>query len=63
LAIATVAALNISYNLQKNDLAAISLANVEALADGENPLCPDGCLLGGLQCYCYIIYFGEHNAN
>ena len=35
LAIAAVGGLNISINSQKNDLSAVSLANVEALAQGE----------------------------
>jgi hypothetical protein len=36
-AIAAVAAFNMNLGLKKNDLSAISLANMEALADGESP--------------------------
>ena len=28
------------------------LANVEALAGGENDLCPNGCLTTQGECYC-----------
>jgi hypothetical protein len=42
LAIAAVAAWNVSMNSQKNGLSDISLANLEALAWGEvNWLCPN----------------------
>ena len=36
LAIVAVAAININFTLQSKNLSAISLANVEALANGEN---------------------------
>ena len=34
----------------------LSLVNVEALADSENPFCPNGCVDSGSGCYCYIYY-------
>jgi hypothetical protein len=56
LAIAAMAAINVSVNSRDNGLADVSLANVEALAN-ENPDCPNGCLdQAGTGCWCYIYY-------
>ncbi|HCK23656.1 MAG TPA: hypothetical protein DHW31_02555 [Bacteroides graminisolvens] len=41
------------YSSQKSDiLSDLVLANVEALAVNENPLCPNGCVSNGDGCYC-----------
>lgn len=37
---------------EKNQMATLTLENVEALADGENFLCPNGCVESGEGCYC-----------
>jgi hypothetical protein len=56
LAIAAVAAWNMSVNLNSQDnseLSDVSLANVEALAQEVNPDCPNGCLaICSTGCYC-----------
>lgn len=45
------------YSSQKSDiLSDLVLANVEALAVNENPLCPNGCVSNGTGCYCYGWY-------
>ena len=50
--VAAVAGMGI-YSSQKEDVASdIMLANVEALAQGENPLCENGCVANGFGCYC-----------
>ena len=54
--VAAVAGVGI-YSSQKADVTSdIMLANVEALAQGENPLCPYGCVAGGSGCLCYTWY-------
>ena len=57
-AVALVAGINV-FNSRKSDvLSDVALANVEALAVGEdiNPECPNGCVNGGGGCYCYHKY-------
>lgn len=41
---------------QKENKAEILFSNVEALAQSENELCPNGCYDNGLGCYCYRWY-------
>ncbi|MCL2651072.1 MAG: NVEALA domain-containing protein [Candidatus Azobacteroides sp.] len=54
LAIAAVAALNMNFSAKSNGLSDVSLANVEALADGnENKIthyCAWPCPRGGNEC-------------
>ena len=54
-----VVAIVVGWNYQqgKTDvkLSDLALANVEALADGENPFdCPNGCLTSPGQCFCHF---------
>jgi hypothetical protein len=50
--IAVIAAFNVTLSLQKNNnLSDLSLANIEALADGENGNCPGN--------YCSYSNYGE----
>lgn len=53
LAITAVAAFNISLNSQENKLSAISMANIEALAQSEEPgiTCSRSCSDGIGQCW------------
>lgn len=46
------------YTLQQEKtMSDLALANVEALAGGEeNPLCPNGCVDNGSGCACNGIY-------
>lgn len=45
------------YTNQKTDaISDLMLANVEALAGGENPMCPNGCISDGGGCLCYTWY-------
>ena len=65
--IAAVAAFNVNVNITAgNELSAISLANVEALAQSETGNCPSGCKNIGwgtneiLRCDCsYTSYFSS----
>ena len=43
----------------------IALNNVEALASGENDLCPNGCMGAGSGCYCngWFPDLAEYNWN
>ena len=42
-----------AYNSQKTEtLSDLTMDNVEALASGENPFCPNGCKLNGPGCLC-----------
>ena len=69
-AVAAVAAFNINFNVGADkELSAISLANVEALAQGEGTSCPNGCRDIGwgtheiLRCDCsYTDYFSSCDA-
>ena len=61
-AFAIVAGYNV-YNSQITDIKSdLALDNVEALAYGENPFCPNGCHDNGGGCYCRIWYptYREH---
>ncbi len=55
-AIAAVAAVNVNIEASNNGVATIGLSNVEALAQGENPNCPNGCYNNGDGCYCHVWY-------
>lgn len=51
-AIAIVSGINV-FNVQKSDvLSGVIMANVEALAQDVNDLCPNGCFDSGKGCYC-----------
>ena len=52
-AIAALASYN-TYrsNSETENMSETMLANVEALAGGENDLCPNGCVEFGTGCYC-----------
>ncbi|MBE8722336.1 NVEALA domain-containing protein [Sphingobacterium pedocola] len=52
IAIAAVATFNVTIGTPNSATATISLSNVEALADGENPNCPNGCKANGDGCFC-----------
>ena len=43
-----------SQSQESEALSDLTIDNVEALASGENPLCPFGCKENGKGCYCYI---------
>ena len=52
-AIAAFASYNIyRSNSETENMSETMLANVEALAGGENDLCPNGCLTTPGECYC-----------
>lgn len=55
-AIAAVAAVNVNFSTQNSGSATINLSNVEALASGENPNCPNGCYDNGDGCFCHVWY-------
>ncbi len=46
------------YSSQKSNttMSELALANVEALADNENPMCPNGCVSSGSGCLCNTWY-------
>ncbi|MDR1369348.1 MAG: NVEALA domain-containing protein [Dysgonamonadaceae bacterium] len=50
--IAVAAGLNVMQGRSETALSDVALANVEALANGENPNCPNGCLADGNGCDC-----------
>lgn len=51
-AIAMVSGINV-FNAQKSEvLSDVALSNVEALANVESDLCPNGCYTNGDDCYC-----------
>lgn len=51
-AIALIASINV-FNSQKTiAMSDMALANVEALADNENDMCPNGCVNGSGGCFC-----------
>ena len=51
-AVALIAGVNV-FNSQKTiAMSDMALANVEALADNENDMCPNGCFNNGDGCYC-----------
>lgn len=59
---AVMAGYGIYANQKADSMSDLVLANVEALADGENPMCPNGCVSGGNGCLCYTWYptYKEH---
>jgi hypothetical protein len=62
--IAALAVFNVNVSSKGNGLSDMSLANVDALAQSENPLCPNGCLdKSGDGCYCYIWIDSKEEAN
>lgn len=52
MAIAAIAAFNVNFSNQETNSTKLSFSNVEALASGENWLCPNGCYDNGSGCYC-----------
>ena len=54
--VATFAGYNIYQSQRTVTMSDLALANVEALANGEDDLCPNGCVDGGNGCYCYRYY-------
>ena len=54
-AIAAIAGYNVSQsNNETEGMSDTMLANVEALAGGENDLCPNGCLEFGNGCFVMV---------
>lgn len=51
-AIMAVAGYNIHMNQPKIEMSELALANIEALAEVENPNCPNGCLSTYGLCFC-----------
>ena len=42
-----------AYQAQEKEMMSdLTMENVEALARGENPLCPNGCKMNGSGCLC-----------
>ena len=41
----------------------LALANVEALAQSESDLCPNGCYDNGTGCYCHFWFPTYREAN
>ncbi len=57
-AVLSVGAYSYTQSQHEKSINELTLANVEALADGEiNPLCPNGCVEGDDVCYCYGFHF------
>lgn len=64
-AVAVVAIAGVNY-LQMNqgiELSDLALENVEALAQGESDLCPNGCFDNGNGCYCHFWFPTYREAN
>lgn len=56
-AMLSVGAYSYTQSQQEKSINDLTLANVEALADGEiNPFCPNGCLDNGTGCFCVYWY-------
>lgn len=55
-AFAAIAGYGVYANQKADAMSDLVLANVEALADGENPMCPNGCVSSGNGCLCYTWY-------
>ena len=56
-AFALIAGFNV-YNSQKSDaMSELALANVEALARGEDSACPNGCVDNGDGCSCNGVHY------
>lgn len=65
IAITPIAALNLNLNVGTNELSALTMENIVALADGESA-CPNGCRSAGwgfqevMKCDCtYTSYFSS----
>ena len=57
LALLATAGFGVHKSLNGNaNLSDLALSNVEALAQSENDLCPNGCWDNGNGCYCYGWY-------
>lgn len=54
-AFAAIAGYGVYANQKADAMSDLVLANVEALADGENPMCPNGCL-----CYTWYPTYKEY---
>jgi hypothetical protein len=52
---AMIGAVYSAYNYRHNrtEMSVLALTNVEALASGENVMCPNGCLDNGNGCLCH----------
>lgn len=46
-----------------NGMSELALANVEALANGEDSDCPNGCLSDGFGCFCHYWFPTYREAN
>jgi hypothetical protein len=58
-----VAVWNVNISSTRGGLSDLSLANVEALAQTENPNCPNGCFdQVGDGCYCYYYFDNKKEA-
>ena len=56
-AFALMAGYGVYTSQQEKTMSYLTLANVEALAGGEeNSLCPNGCLSKPGNCFCYTPY-------
>lgn len=55
-AFAAIAGYGVYANQKADAMSDLVLANVEALADGENPMCPNGCVSSGNGCLCHTWY-------
>lgn len=56
-AIAVAAGWNFNQGKNEIKMSELALANVDALAGGENPYdCPNGCLTDPGDCYCHFYF-------
>ena len=62
-ATAAIAGWNYQQNQNKVEMSDLALANVEALAQSESDLCPNGCYDNGTGCYCHIWFPTYREAN
>ena len=53
-AVALIAGVNVYHSQRTTEMSDMALANVEALANNENDLCPNGCYDNGDGCYCNV---------
>jgi hypothetical protein len=60
--LAAVAAWNVSQNRNEMALGDVALANIEALGQEINLLCPNGCVDEAGGCYCYVVYWNYAEA-
>ncbi len=57
LALLAATGYGVNQSVKSNaNLSDLALNNVEALAQSENDLCPNGCYDNGKGCYCYDWY-------